>query len=429
MMKGSSLTHWPLPVRRTLKGYCFCAVMAFALLASAGRAWAQGIERESLAGEGAADALRQSEDEASNLQLGPVNIRAAASVTSVFNDNINLAKDGREADVIISPSAGITADWKITDLNSLKFNLGLTYEAYLDHSNDDALVISPDSELEFNLFVGDVKLHFYDNFSYQNDPVAVGQISNTAQFDRFNNVAGVRADWDLGDMIVSADFNHTNFWVFSVPYKYLTYEADTISPMITFKITPSIEAGLMTSFSDTRYNENVQPDQDSVSVGPYVSVNLTENISMNAGAGFYYGRYGTGALNGDPTSNNASYYANFSINHRVNDVLNESFSAGRETILGVNTDYTDRIFANYTMGWQATSYINLGANLWWENLEDSPGPFHETANRYGIGLSLSYNLMEHLSTTLSYNFVLKDANPSLYSYYDDVLTFGLSYNF
>jgi hypothetical protein len=37
--------------------------------------------------------------------------------------------------------------------------------------------------------------------------------------------------------------------------------------------------------------------------------------------------------------------------------------------------------------------------------------------------------MEHLSTTLSYSFVLKDANPSLYSYYDDVFTFGLSYHF
>jgi hypothetical protein len=272
-------------------------------------------------------------------------------------------------------------------------------------------------------------MRFYEQFSYQTDPVAIGQISGSSEFDRFSNAVGVRADWDLGDMILSADFNHTNFWVFSEPYQYLSYQADTISPILTFKISPSIEAGLMTSFSDTRYTQDVQPDQDSVSGGPYVTVNLTDNLTLTAKAGYDYTRYNSGALNGDSTSNNGTYYADLSITHRINDVLSENLAVGRESILGVNTDYTERIFANYGMNWSATSFLNLGATLWWENLDDSPGPFHETDNRYGVGLSLTYHLMDHLSTTLSYNFILKDADPSLYSYYQDVITFGLSYNF
>ena len=413
---------------RAARGLCLL-FLGLALLGAADRAAAQGIERESIAGEGAADALSQSDNQASNLQLGPVNIRASASVTAEFNDNINLAKDGREADVIIQPSAGITASWKITDLNTLTFDLGVSYASYLDHSENDSFLVSPDSQIEFNLFVGDVKLHFYDQFSYQNNPVDVSQLSNVSQFNRFSNVAGVRADWDLGDMILSADFNHTNFWVFSEPFQFLSYEADTISPMLTFKVSPTIDTGLMTSFSDTRYTQNVQPDQDSASAGPYVTASLTDNLSITAGAGFYYARYDGGALNQDPTSSNATYYANLSINHRINDVLNETFSAGRESLLGVNTDYTERIFANYAMNWTATSYINVGANVWWENLTDSGGPFRETDERYGLGVALTYNLMDHLSTTLSYNFILKDADPSFFSYYQDVVTLGLSYHF
>jgi hypothetical protein len=405
-------------------------LLGLVLFGAVDQASAQGIERESIAGEGAADALQQSQDnQPYNLQLGPVNIRADASVTSEFNDNITISKDGREADAIIQPSAGLTGSWKVTDLNTLTFSLGVSYQAYADHSQYDTFLVSPGSQLEFNLFVGDVKLKFYEQFSYQEDPVAVGQLSDLGEFNRFTNVAGVRADWDLGDMIISADFNHTNFWVFSEPYQYLSYEADTLSPVFTFKVSPTIDAGLMTSFSDVRYSQDVQPDQDSASGGPYVTANLTSNISLTAEAGYYYARYNSGALNGDSTTSNGTYYANLAINHRINDVLKESFTAGRETILGVNTDYTERIFANYNMNWAATSFLTVGANLWWENLDDSPGPYHEEDNRYGIGLALTYQLMDHLTSTLSYSFVLKDADPSYYSYYQDVVSVGLSYHF
>jgi hypothetical protein len=230
-------------------------------------------------------------------------------------------------------------------------------------------------------------------------------------------------------MIISADFNHTNFWVFSVPYQYLSYEADTFSPVFTFKISPTIDAGLMTSFSDVRYSQNVQPDQDSASGGPYVTANLTNNLALTIQAGYYYGRYDSGALNGDSTTSNSTYYANVSLNHRINDVLQESLTAGRETILGVNTDYTERIFADYDLSWAATSFLTVGTDVWWENLDDSPGPFRETANRYGVGLALTYRLMDHLTSTLSYSFILKDADPSFFSYYQDVVTLGLSYHF
>src|SRR5580692_1038786 len=175
-MKAASPINQLRPIHRTVRSLCLLA-LGFALLGAADKAAAQGIERESLAGEGAADALKQSEDsQAYNLQLGPVSIRAAASVTAEFNDNINIAKNGREADAIIQPSVGITGAWQVTDLNTLNFDLGLSYASYMEHSEDDSFLVSPDSQLVFNLFVGDVKLKFYEQLSYQNDPVAVGQL-------------------------------------------------------------------------------------------------------------------------------------------------------------------------------------------------------------------------------------------------------------
>jgi outer membrane protein assembly factor BamA len=428
-MKDTFLIFGDAASRRQKIGAFFC-LLAILLVGFVKNGVAQEPAAESLAGENAADALKQAQtNQPYNLQLGPVSLRADATVAASFNDNVNIAKDGRQADCIISPTVGVTGNWQVTDLNTLTFSLGVGYQEYLQHSEYSTFLLSPGSDVNFNLFVGDVRLRFYDQFSYQEDPVAVGQLSNVAEFDRFQNVAGVRADWDLGDMVLSADFNHASFWVYSEPYKYLSYQSDTISPEITFKISPTIEAGLMSAFTDVRYSEDVEPDQDSASGGPYVTANITDNLAVTVEAGYYYARYDGGSLNGDPSSSNSTYYANLSLNHRINDVLQESFTAGRETILGVNTDYTERVFAAYNANWNATAFLNIGANAWWENLNDSGGPFGENANRYGVGLTLSYQLMDHLSASLGYQFVIKDADPSFYSYYQNVVTLGLSYHF
>ena len=95
--------------------------------------------------------------------------------------------------------------------------------------------------------------------------------------------------------------------------------------------------------------------------------------------------YDSGGLNGDGSNNN-TYYGNVGVNHRINDVLTESLTTGRESLPGVTSHFTDRIYANYGLNWLATSYLGLGTNLWWENLDDSDAAFRETANRYGVGL-------------------------------------------
>src|SRR5207248_811074 len=107
-----------------------------------------------------------------------------------------------------------------------------------------------------------------------------------------------------------------------------------------------------------------------------------EYLSVHAGGGAHLAYYDGGGRNGD-RENNETYYANVGVNHRINDVLTESLTAGEESLPGITSNFTDRIYANYTNSWQATSYINLGSFLWWENLADSSAAFRETSNRYG----------------------------------------------
>src|SRR5450631_1710490 len=110
---------------------------------------AQDAIRPSLAGEAASEARRQSIDKIPyNLQLGPMKLRFNATLGFEYNDNINLSEDAtalvpspagpvlittqQQSDFIIRPEVNINALWPITQLNTLKMDLGVGYAFYMD---------------------------------------------------------------------------------------------------------------------------------------------------------------------------------------------------------------------------------------------------------------------------------------------------------
>src|ERR1044071_8319206 len=119
---------------------------------------AQEAVRPSLAGEAAAEARRQSVDQIPyNLLLGPVRFRFSITTGVEYNDNINLAETNKQSDVIIRPQFNLDAIWPLTQLNTLRLDLGLGYSFYLNHPNADTngVIISPGSQVAFDIFVQD----------------------------------------------------------------------------------------------------------------------------------------------------------------------------------------------------------------------------------------------------------------------------------
>jgi hypothetical protein len=268
----------------------------------------------------------------------------------------------------------------------------------------------------------------HDGLSYQQDPTQIGQLSNTVRLERFSNDAGIGAKWDLGTFVLSLNYDHTNLWVTSSVYDYLTNQSDTVEAKVSYNVDKSIQTGLSMSVADTRYDQNFENDNRNLSVGPFVTATITKSLSVTGRAGGYFTSYDKGGGNGD-SQGLGSYYFSLGINHAITNSISESLTAGREFIPGLTSNYTERFYANYTLTWQATSYLNAGANLLWENLTDSQATVRETSDRYGFGLSLNDSLTEHATVSLNYQYLIKNANPSLLSYEQNQVTAGLNYQF
>jgi hypothetical protein len=380
-------------------------------------------------GEAAAEMMRQQNaNQPYNLRMGPVQLRAEADLTIQANDNIGFNKDGRQADIIVTPMGTLHGRYTISDLNALTFDIGIGYQTYLFNSQYNCLLISPDSQLSFNVFVGDCTINFHDIFSYQQDPTQVGQLSNQVRLSRFQNDAGISAKWDLDDYMLELDYDHANLWVLESTFDYLTNQSDTIAPSVTWKLNETISTGLQASVSDTRYEKTFENDNTSESLGPFVKATLSNFLSVSAAAGGFFTQYDQGGSNGD-ASDVTSYYGNVGVTHQITQYLSESLTAGKEYLPGLTSNYTQRIYANYGDLWNATKEIGVGLNLFWENLNDSDATFRENSNRYGLSFNISDALTDHLNVNVGYQFLLKDADPSYLSYYQNLGTLGMQYNF
>jgi hypothetical protein len=372
--------------------------------------------------------LAQVNNQPYNLQIGPVTLRADAGSTVSYNDNINLANTGRQDDWIITPTINIHGLWQATELNVLTFDLGVGYEQYLLHPSNSSPLISPDSQAQFKMFVGDFKITFVDTFSFQNNPTQVGQLSNVTQFQRLSNDASVTVDWDVGDLTVSLGYHHANFGVLEQTYSYLDYQSDSVTPQIALSFSKTIQAGISASLVSTRYDQDVENNSTQLTAGPFVSAQISENLSVIARGGWEFSNYAQGGSNGD-SSNIDSFYGSAGITHRINDALTEAVSFGREYLPGITSNFTDRIYANYTPTWHATSLFDIAPQFWWESLKDSDAIVSETSTRFGAALNIGFALTEHSTATFNYAYVMKSSNLSSLNYSQDVLTLGLKYQF
>src|SRR5712691_2856287 len=95
------------------------------LVATAG-VYGQDAVRPSLAGQEASDARQEDVSRIPyNLLLGPVRLRVGASVEAEYNDNITYAEVNTKDDFIITPNLTIDAIWPVTQLNTLRLDLGV----------------------------------------------------------------------------------------------------------------------------------------------------------------------------------------------------------------------------------------------------------------------------------------------------------------
>lgn len=410
---------------------------------------AQDAIRPSLAGEAAAEARRQSLDRIPyNLLAGPIRFRVSATAGLEYNDNVNYAEVRTQEDLIFRPQVNLNAIWPVTQLNTLRLDIGLGYAFYLDHSeyNTNAILLAPSSALSFDVFVGDFRINFHDRFSLEQDPIGEPGLSNVADYGRFQNTAGVSVLWDLNRAVVTLGYDHYTFIATNDTFEYLDREAEILLASLSIAATSTTGIGIEGTYVNTRYDQDLLNDSNTYSVGAFLETQLTNYLKLRVAGGYQMidfdsstvvlGPFPPGVLPGGATfatftddGNLSDFYVNLLLSHRINAAITQRLSVGHESQLGVNSNYIKLNYIRHTATWNIINRTLLATDLFYEDAEDSGGFIDEHLQRYGGAISLGYQLTRHVTIGARYQHTRKDSDVPLRDYIQNRVSLDGTYSF
>ena len=420
------------------------------MVATAGL-YAQDAVRPSLAGQEASDARQEDVSRIPyNLLLGPVRLRVGASVEAEYNDNITYAEVNTKDDFIITPNLTIDAIWPVTQLNTLRLDLGVGYAFYLDHSNYDTngILIAPKSQIAFDIFVNDFRINIHDRLQLQQDPIQEGALSNVAKYGRFENTAGISVLWDLNKLLFQVGYDHYNFVSTTSAFDYLNRNSEILQGSAAFIVTPTITIGAEGNAVFTRYDQTGLNDNEDYSVGGFIEAELTNNLKVRAAGGYQWIDFdhnfvqfffGPLIFTVPDHKNLEDYYVNGLVGHRINAQLSQTLSAGHENQLGVNSNYITLNFIRHTLTWNLIRNTLLSTEFFYEDAKESGGfaglftpvplgtPEH--FQRIGGAITLGYQLTQHITLGVRYQGTSKDSNLFLRDYNQNRFSIDGTYSF
>ncbi|MEO0793559.1 MAG: hypothetical protein AAFX93_00265 [Verrucomicrobiota bacterium] len=373
-----------------------------------------------------------------NFKVGGFRFDLAATFDIIYDDNINYAEFNPRWDIILRPGVVLAGRYQFSELNTLSVSVGIGYNKYLRTPELDSinnfLNISPDTELSFTVFIDDVTMEFYERLSYSVDAtdafaIQGGVVSNNPlDYGRFVNQVGVDLDWDLNDIIFYAGLSRLDIIPTSSAFDYTQRHAYLLEGGPRFLVAPNLTLGVTGTMAWNFYNDDVNNDSWSWSIGPMAIWQATENLSFAGNIAYQDYIFQEGALNQDDT-NPAGIVGSFTVNHRASGNFEHSLTAGHSFNYGYLSNVTSLFSVAYGFNWRMNSRLTPRGRAYYELGADSGGLLPEDYGRYGFGIGVDYQLSSKFTASLDYDFSHKSSNLFNRSYYRNRVLLGLRYDF
>jgi hypothetical protein len=387
-----------------------------------------------------------------NFAIGDVRFGLAAGIGIEWNDNIKLSDKNRISDFIFRPILNLESRWQMSDLNTLRFSIGVSYAKYFEHSqyDTDGVLISPNSELALSFYLGSVKFTVRDRFGYQEDAYDVPQLSNTAIYGRWENQAGIDMEWAINESLsLTAGYDHFNLWTNQKEFDIQDRAIDTLYIKPSFQLNPAIKVGLNASYSIITFDSSDRSDGDSLLVGPFIEWQISEYTNLYLEGGYQSLKFdGASDFNNkeidqldlsasdsdavrkilQDDEDSSTYYVKFEINNRPSEFFRHRLSFSKTTEIGFSSDFYDIYNVSYDAEWKAFEHCEIGPTLFYEYYTSS-GFLGEEASRIGASIGIRYHLSNSLTLGLDYRYIYKDSNLENADYYQNLAFLSVYYKF
>jgi opacity protein-like surface antigen len=427
------MSEYSLPLAKILRARTWFAWGSVGVGIFANVACAQDALRDSLAGEQAAEARKEAiESIPAFMKLGDAKFGLNARLDIEANDNINLSDVARQQDLILRPGFSLVTSIPVSEVNAFYLGLDVAYAKYINHSEFDRILLAPGTEFGFDLYTSGIHVNFHDRVSYTENPIATqGQLSGVADFGEFSNGAGITADWDLRDILLTLDYNHGTVISATSAFSYLNNNSDSLVARATFRPDLPVTYGIEASTGWTYYDETLLSPSQSYSFGAFADWKVTDYLHILPRAG--YVAYLFGSSGSSPqVPNESGYYVSAKIQHRVNRIISYDIEGGHDIQLGVYSDLLDLWYARPSLALNLVRDVPIIVHATYERGTDVGNTVlivNENYSRLEIGVGAIYRLTKAISLRAEYDHVIRESNVPLRGYHQNRILLDCVYEF
>lgn len=403
---------------------------------------AQEAIRYSAAGEQAAADRRKenSMPDYYNLKVGDLQLRLQSSLGIEGNDNVRLVQTNQESDVILSPEADLTASYPLSLENTMNLRIGVGYWWYLEHPDLSRLYITPGTELSFDFYIKDVVLNVHDRVQVLNQNYSNPTLGGNGTYSYLENVSGLTATWDLNKLQLTANYDHVLRTSLVTNITEQDGTEDLFSGSAGLWLNPTMLAGVQVGGGLISYDTTQLTGGIQYSAGLFYKWQVSEFITLSASAGYFiynldpFNRVSVISTNPFTLGTNTihstmdAFYGSLTLVHRVNEHLSYTLDGGRQVQAGLFSDTLDLYYARLSADWNLVRKTPIGTWISYENGTETGGA-GEDLERYGIGMSISREITEKLSSTLFYQYWVRHSSVASGNYEQNRILLTLNYRF
>lgn len=354
-----------------------------------------------------------------NLKWGNMIARFDAGTQVELNDNIALSDQQREADISIMPGLGMGFLYPFTKENVMQLDVGIGYRWYLAHPKlntwDLSSTMTPHTRVNMLVLAGDFQFNFYDRVSLQTDPTTMAQLNgqNKAQLEMFRqlqNNCGVLAEWrpvrQIG-MSASYDFGITRS--INAHFTSLDMDAHTFAAGAYYMPSTKLGMGFNGSYTLEYYMEHIQNNGRIWTLGPFVTWEMSDFVTLEAAAGYTEGTYQlTGSILDSSNFSGITYQG--SLRHRINRLMTQTLRGGHSLGLGYGSNFTEIWTAQHTLVWQIAAAVNLTQTVSWNGFKGSGNVLSDSGYQLLYYLGTGFQLTRQWSANVAYSFAYKNSD-------------------
>ena len=418
--------------RRIALAWAWKMVVAFTVLGFSGWLSAQELFRSAVPrAEDWASREVNLENQPYTFKHGDFRLLVTPSLEVDWVDNINLSHDNPLSDVIVRPLLQLDGSYVLTHRNLLRFNVGIGYDIYLDHSEFDALRLLSGSQVSFDTYIKDFVINVHDRFRYIQDPAEQAAVATTARFGGLYNTAGISATWDQRDLVLGLGYDHDDFVSTTSDFSYLNRASELFSARAGFRVNPAMLTGVEANGSLTAYGEHFLNDNSGYSVGPFVEWRPGQYFRLEAHVGY-------AAFLFDQTSttiraeNQDSWYGRLLASHELSEAFSYGLELGHELRLGTEADFIKAWYVRPEFDWRFIKGFRFTGYLSYEHGdqgEAGQGSVVEVYDWLGLGFRLSHPITKKLSAAIRYRLTLRSSDHTSREYNQNLVGVILAYQF